>query len=246
VRSLGVAVALLLVLLSARTEAGRRRFGWSYDTETVPQRGVELETWVTEQTGALPWAALRWMTVFGLTDELELAIPVELVWRDPPGDVPARTAFETWGLEARWRLAPADPVEAGPFVTLLRLGVNRRVIDRKTVEVEGNVVFSLALECPRLYAVLDLGGRLTRAEDDTNLTGNVGAGLAFAVLEDLRLGAEAIVEHQALVDEGRTWVGAGPTLSLTHGRMWLVATLPVGLNDEAPNFLPRVLWAIAF
>jgi len=241
-------LALFLVICSfaPSVQAGRRRFGGSYDTETVPQRGVELETWVSEQTGAAPLAALRWMTVFGLTDELELALPVEIVWRDLPDPMPNRTAFEAWGLEARWRLAPADPVEAGAFVPLMRLGVFRRVLERRTVEVEGNVVFSLALDAARLYAVLDLGGRLVVTEDDSALTGIVGTGLAVAATEDLRFGLEVLFEHHTLVDATTSWIAAGPNLSLTHGRLWLAASLAIGLSSEAPNFLPRVLWGIAF
>jgi hypothetical protein len=40
-RSLGLCA--LLILGSGSASAGRRLLAWPYDTETLPQRGVEIE-----------------------------------------------------------------------------------------------------------------------------------------------------------------------------------------------------------
>src|SRR5215470_14351616 len=90
-RSLTAFGAVLAVLFVGATVgpafAGRTRFGWITDTETIPQRAVELESWVLEQDGkgadgvpktdqTLVW----WAPVIGLTDRLELALPVEIAF----------------------------------------------------------------------------------------------------------------------------------------------------------------------
>jgi hypothetical protein len=238
-------LALVASLLPGPASAGRRRFGWPYDTETVPERGVELETWVSETTGTPKTTWVRWMTVFGLTDELELALPIDLVWRDLPPPNRNRTALEEWGLEVRWRLASADPVEAGAFVPLVRLGVFRHVIDRDSVEVEGNLVLSLAFG--PAYAVLDAGAELHASDDgDQSLLAKVALGLAVETATDLRVGFEAMFEHKALEEQELTWLAVGPVLSYTHGRIWLTGSLLIGLTPDAPDLLPRVLWGIAF
>src|SRR5437870_1494470 len=79
-------VAGLATSLSFETAAfgGRTRFGWLHDTETVQQRTVELENWFVEQDGEKYAGGTRdenliwWGPVIGITDRLELALPLEI------------------------------------------------------------------------------------------------------------------------------------------------------------------------
>ena len=80
-RSVLLAALAAGLLHSATAHAGRSRFGWLYDTDTVPERSVELEAWVQEEDGkggedeTLVWLA----PVVGLTSRLRQAgITVEL------------------------------------------------------------------------------------------------------------------------------------------------------------------------
>ena len=114
-----------------------------------------------------------------------------------------------------------------------------------SVEVEGNLVLSLAFGPG--YAVLDAGATVHVADDDDQaLAARVGLGAAVETLADLRVGFEVVFEHHALEEVEQTWLAAGPVLSYTHGRLWLAASLPIGLSPDAPDLQPRVLWGIAF
>src|SRR5262245_65709667 len=75
-------VMLGALLLPSVARAGRTRFGWLYDTETVPERGVELETWMLEEDGKgsppVDESSLWLAPVVGVTDRVELAFPIEI------------------------------------------------------------------------------------------------------------------------------------------------------------------------
>src|SRR5262249_25083986 len=114
---------LLIVVLcaAAPAHAGRSRFGWLYDSETLPARIVEIESWVQEEDGkggedeTLLWLA----PILGLTNQIELAFPVEWTLTETATSSTAR--FERYGVELRLRLNEPDPVEAGPFGALIRV-----------------------------------------------------------------------------------------------------------------------------
>jgi hypothetical protein len=231
----------VLTVSAAEAGAARRRFAWLWDTEVEPQRIVELEWWLWERTGyARSVAVLSAAGVVGLTDNLELALPFEVVWR-PETD---RTQLEDYGLDLRWRLASADPARAGRIVPLVRLGV-RRLIQEDAVRFEGNVVVSFDL-ARALRAVVDVGATAATDENEVYLT--YGAGLTYGLSDELWIGAEAYGEKafSSSGEEGPMWISAGPNLSFTHGRFWVTAALPIGLHREAPDFLPRIIWATAF
>src|ERR1044071_8577310 len=120
-------LTVLLLLFPAVAHAGRTRFGWLYDTETVPERGVELETWMLEEDGKgsppVDESSLWWARVSGVTDGVELAFPLEVSFA---GDaMGSRTDLSRFGAEIRWRLTSPDPAESGPFSALVRLAAKR-------------------------------------------------------------------------------------------------------------------------
>jgi hypothetical protein len=73
-----------------------------------------------------------------------------------------------------------------------------------------------------------------------------GVGISLALTPDLHLGAE-VYAWQTLASGSppESWISAGPNLSFSHGRFWITAALPVGLNSGAPDFLPRIIWGTA-
>jgi hypothetical protein len=237
-------VALYLVaLFPASAHGGRTHFGWLYGTTTLPQRTVELETWFLEESGKgddqLDEALLWWGPVLGLTDEVELAVPVEVGWREVPFDAP-ETEIERFGAEMRWRLVPSDPVEAGALAPLVRFGVKRVVPRRGIYQTEADAVLSYDLG--RIHVALDLGA-IARIGEGVYVELRPGAGTSVRVFRELRLGAEAYAEI-GLREESSTWVTAGPNLSWALGRFWIAASAPVGLRGI--DIAPRVNMAIAF
>ena len=236
---LPVACCLFALLLSvpAPADAGRRRLGWSSDTDLLPQRGAELEWWLYERIeGDHTEAFLATYGVVGLLDTVELAFPIELSWDDEEG-----TALEGYGVEARWRLAPADPAKVGPVIPVVHAGV-RRLVRRETARLDAGLVVSFDLGA-RLRVLVDVDAAVRTDSGDGFLI--YGGGPSFAVTQDVFIGAE-LYGVMAFDDPDQAWLSAGPTVAVTHGRFWLTATFPVGLMARAPDFVPRLIWAMAF
>ena len=235
---------LAVLLLAAPVQAGRTPYGWLEGTEVVPERGVELETWVQDLDNVGPLARdetqLWWAAVIGVTDQLEVALPIEVAWQRA-GVVPGTTSLERWGAEARYRLVTSDPVEAPALVPLVRVAVKREVDERKAATVEAEAALSYQRGC--WQAQVNLAARqLIHAGEDSVLV-RPAAGVSVAVTSELRLGAEAVASIFAR-GAGTDWVAAGPNLAWTHGRFWLAASLPVGLSSI--DAAARVRWGIAF
>jgi hypothetical protein len=246
VRSVGLAI-VALVLAEGAAHAGRSHFGWLYDTETVPERGVELEQWITDQHRQGPTheneTSLWWAPVIGITDQLELALPIDWQWTSADYPASPRTFLANYGAELRYRFVTADPVDAPALVPLLRVAVDKLVIEKEAYELQADAVLSYS--CGRVHAVANLGayGEIHRGTD-TYATRS-GAGVSIEVTEELRLGAEVYGEYglsSGAPDDD--WIIAGPDLSWTHGRFWLSAGYGVGVYQISSA--PRIKWAVAF
>jgi hypothetical protein len=233
---LGVAV-LVVGLVARDAGAGRRRFAWLADTEVMPERTAELEWWVWERTEDGPrFVYLAVAGVIGLSDHLELSLPLELGVR---GDGPGNLAG--YGIELRARLASPDPARTGPLVPLVRAAA-RRLVQTDEARLDLGVV--LSLDAGALRVVVDAGGYALTGRERYALAG--GAGLSWRVAGELAAGVEAYAELPLDESDDEAWITAGPSLAFTHGRFWVAASLPIGLHGAAPDLLPRIQWAIAF
>lgn len=232
-----LALAVGWVVLGQRDAAADgRRFAWLWDTETLPERTVDLEWWASEETDSN--AMLTIATVVGITDTLELAVPLEVTWRARTDS----TDFSSYGLELRWRLVSADPGKAGPIVPFVRVAVRREIqLDAASIEGEAAVTVDLT---PNLRAVADLGITGVTRIDEVYSTG--GVGMSYTLVQDLHVGFELYAWKTVSSNgPGETWFSVGPNLSFSHGRFWITAALPIGINSSAPDFLPRVIWGTA-
>jgi hypothetical protein len=232
-----VAGAILAVVGVGAGDAGaaRRRFGWLYDTETVPERTTEVEWWVWERPRGLRTIYFTVEGVVGLTDTIELGLPLE-VWT-------TGATLAVYGLEARWRLFSADPAKAGPIVPLIRAGV-LRFGQTDSWRCELDLVVSIDLG-RSVHLVGDAGGYFDSFDSRYYLTG--GAGVSVAVTDELGLGAEIYSEASiATRGQDERWLSLGPNLTYTHGRFWVTAAVPFGVTRDAPDVVPRITWAVAF
>lgn len=244
------ALAFMIVacLVPRAAHAGRSFYGWLYGTEVLPERGVELQTWLFETNGRYGSGArttsLWWGPLIGVTDQLELSLPVEMSWIDPGDSDAAATpsfGFRRYGLEARYRLVTSDPVEAPPFVPLVRVAVKRDVADSKALLVEGDAVASY--EVGAVHALIDVGVYGDIKSNDRKWNVRPGAGVSIAVTSELRVGAEAYLELD-LDSSSDSWAVVGPNLAWTHGRFWLSGSFGIGVYHI--DTAPRVMWGIAF
>jgi hypothetical protein len=237
---------LVLLSLEGAAHAGRSTLAWTYDTETVPERGVELEQWVSDEHRQGPDHAydtnIWWAPVIGVTDQLELALPIEWDWTKSDVQSP-RTVLSRFGAELRWRLVTSDPVEAPAWVPLIRLAVKRPIYEAEAVQVEADAVVSYTVG--RLHAVADLGGYAILQPYGNVLATKSGAGVSISVTDELRLGGEVYGEKELSGgSDDETWLIAGPNLEWTHGRIWITAGFGIGLYQITSA--PRIKWGVAF
>jgi hypothetical protein len=233
-----------LLLVAAPAHAGRSPFAWSYGSEVNPVRMVEIETWISEENqvgGSESETLIWWGITVGLTDHLELAVPIELAAGSPGGDAGFDTDLERWGGELRYRFDSPDPVAAGRFATLARLGVMREVASRGEFRAEADLVVQLALD--RVVLGVDLGIIAEHAPRDTKLELTPGAGIGVRAVGELHLGAEVFGEVH--VDSDSTdWLVVGPAASVTRGRFWIAAAYGIGVVGI--RTAPRVKLGIQF
>lgn len=245
-----LALGFLACVLPRTAYAGRTFYGWLYGTEVVPERGVELQTWVQDESDKYStrnketW--LAWGPLVGITDQLELGLPVELEWADviTPGMPPAERVsftFKRFGIEARYRLTSPDPVDAPALVPLVRVAVKRDVTARSTARVEGDAVVSY--QAGTVQVLADVGFTGDIASSSSHFEVHPGVGVSVLATGELRVGAE-IYSELSLDTQSESWAVAGPDLSWTHGRFWVSGAFGIGLYRV--QVAPRVIWGIAF
>jgi hypothetical protein len=230
--------AVVIVWSAVPAHAGRTHFAWLYGSEVIPERGVEIENWILEENkkgdAKTDETSFWWGPVVALTQHLEFAISTEAA------DETSGVHFTRWGAEARYRVQSPDPIDAGPFSTLFRVGAKRLIHDRAGVRAEADVVAGYA--AGPAVASVDVGAIFEHSPDGDHVELRPGAGVSFRVADDFRLGAEAYAEL-ITKGEGTSWLVIGPTASLTHGRFWGAATLGIGLFGIRDA--PRLTFGVA-
>lgn len=225
--------------------AGRSFFGWLSGSEVMPERSVELQNWIDEEN-VLAQEADRseshwWVSPqIGITDQLELGLPLGIQWGRTPG-MPGTTALYEYGAELRYRMVTQDPEDAPPFAPLVRLSVHRLVLARDVIQPE--IGFVGTYETGGVAIGMDIGLRGDLSREAHHFEARPGVGVSILVGADVRLGAEAFAQL-SLDDKDKSWAVAGPNLSWTHGRFWLSATYGIGVYRIKDA--PRMQWGIAF
>jgi hypothetical protein len=230
--------AAVLVAFAAPAHAGRSHFGWLYGTDIVPERGVELETWITEEnqkgdahTGE---TAFWWGPVMALTAHVEMAISIEA------NEEAGSPNFTKWGADVRYRPQSPDAIDAGPFATKFRFGAKRLILERPGVRVEGDAIASYT--AGRVIALIDAGAIYQHLPDGDEAELRPGGGVSIKAVDDLRFGIETYGELIVKGDD-TSWLVAGPTVSLTSGRFWGAATYGIGLFGIRDA--PRLTFGVA-
>jgi hypothetical protein len=240
-----MAVLLVACLLPRTASAGRSFYGWLYGTEVMPERGVELQTWIVEENDKYATHVKEdslWVgPVVGITDQLELSLPLEMEWTVSDTTPTPSFTVRRFGIEARYRLAPQDPAEATPLVPLVRVAAKRDVTVRDDVRLEADGVVSY--DAGRLNVLVDIGFISDVQSSNTHSELRPGAGLSIRAVGDLRVGAE-VYSELSLDARRESWALIGPDLSWTHGRFWVSGAFGVGIYHV--RTAPRVMWGIAF
>jgi hypothetical protein len=235
-----VAGLAVLAMAPRPAHAGATDFGWLYGTEVMPERGIELQTWLAEEN-RLDDAGREtqwWLgPSIGLTDRLELVLPVQI--NHDFGGGFTYNGLWSYGAELRYRFVTPDPVDRPAFAPLVRVAVNRMVYTPGAVDVQADLVGSY--EAGRVLALVDLGGDAEVSSSGHQLTLMPGAGVSVRIRPALRVGIES---HAELPDGGTSWLIIGPDLAWTFGRLWLSAAYGFGVLHGGNA--PKVQWGIAF
>jgi hypothetical protein len=238
----------LVVVAPAQAHAGRTFYGWLYGTDVMPERGAEIHTWISDESDLKDEGhadETQWLIqpTIGITDQVELLLPVDFVWSKVPGAMPsARTALFSYGAEVRYRMVSSDPVDAPPLVPLLRVAVKRIIVERDTVQPEADLV--VAYQQDRINATADLGFQGDVSQNTQHFELHPGAGVSIETLPQLRFGAEVFAEIMLDDNAGSTWATVGPNMAWSHGRSWISAAFGVGVYNIKDS--GRLQWGIAF
>ncbi len=239
---------VLVMAVPASAHAGRTFYGWLQDTQVMPERGAEIQTWISDESDLKDEGhsnETSWLVqpAIGITDQLELDLPVQFTWSATPGAMPpAHTALDSYGAEIRYRMVSQDPVDAPPLAPLVRLAVKRLVTERDTLQPEADVVVSYQQD--RIHALVDLGALGDISQNLQHFEVRPGAGVSIEVVDQLRFGAEVYSEIMLDDNGGSTWAVVGPNMAWSHGRSWLSASFGIGVYNIKDT--GRLQWGIAF
>ena len=227
--------------------AGRTYYGWLYGTEVMPERGAEIQTFVSEENILTHEARASdsdwWFApAIGINDQLELVLPVEMDWTVSDDQGP-RFTFVNYGAELRYRLVTQDPTDKPAFAPLVRIALKRVVTGgRDTWQPEGDIVASY--DVTRVQLLADVGVIADLSSELTHFELHPGFGVSVLTVSSLRFGAEAFGEIDLDNNGGRSWAAAGPNIAWSHGRTWLSAAYGIGIY--AIRDAPKINWGIAF
>jgi hypothetical protein len=247
VRASLVLLSVLVAFTPGTAHAGRTFYGWLYGSEVMPERGAELQSWVSEHNFENR-TETTWLfgAQVGVTDQLEIGLPLEIDWfrfTNEMGMPVAGTVFSRFGIEARYRFVTQDPVDAPALVPLLRVGVKRLIVNRDAFQPEADFVLSYESGIVQVLADIGFVAQVDTDPSDTQYQFRPGLGVSVLAAEDLRFGAEVLAQ---VPSEGDAWVIAGPNVAWTHGRFWISGAFGVGLIQDRIKHAPRVQWGIAF
>ena len=235
-----------VVASSGSASAGRTFYGWLYGTEVMPERGVEMQTWIyevddLETNNHSKTTSLWWGPLIGVTDQLELALPIEFEWISADG-MGTNFTLQRFGVEARYRFVSQDPEDMPPFAPLARLAIKRDVVLRDITRLEGDLVASY--QAGDVHVLADLGIIGEVSADVQTFEARPGAGISINLVEELRIGAEFYSELELQNDDSKSWAGIGPNFAWTFGRFWLSGAFLVGIYHV--KVAPRFMWGVAF
>jgi hypothetical protein len=242
-----ILVFAALIATPGTARAGRSFYGWLFGSEVMPERGAEIQTFVDEENLKSHEDNARethwWVSPFiGITDQIEIGLPVEIMWSRTDAPMSAKTNLYNYGAELRWRLVSQDPVDKPAFAPLVRVALKRIVTGPRDVwQPELDVVGSY--DTGGIQVLGDLGMVGAVGPDAQEFEVAPGAGISIKAYDELRLGAE-VFARIPLSDTDQTWAAIGPNLAWSHGRSWISAAYGIGLYHIRDA--PRLNWGIAF
>jgi hypothetical protein len=256
-----VLVALTLVA-SLDAGAARRPFVVAYDTSTLAEGDVEVETWVdfvaprNEDSQWRWWLGPRWAPFEGV--EVAALTALTQGFNNPYTNGPSGAQFWAELLEARWRLFDR------PFgAVVLELNVRIPMANDLPWQIAPSLTWTSRFKRVSLTAQLGYAAGLPNswqraAMDDTSyhwFTWSGGVAVVavqgeVAPLLQIALETFGIVAARGLNDLTDLGLAAGPvanlgpTVTVAKGRLWLGVGCLFGLSFASPTPFVRAVFGI--
>jgi hypothetical protein len=255
----GVLLALALGLGAAPAEAARTYHLFMDQSQLLAEGDVELETWIWAQ-GQIPNSEMPLTTVWlwmgpvvGISSHLELQLPLQIV------GTPDNAVLYALSLVARYRIftreddtgfqplirmeyqQPLSQYSGPPELKILLVGDYG---GPNAVQFTANIGVQIGLPFLQSSAS-ELPGQNQKS---VSVLGTAAVGISIPVATGLRIGAE-FDGQTPLAGTTRPNVGQlflGPSLSWTHGPIWVTFGNLFGLTRNSNRYLPKVLWGITF
>lgn len=239
-------LALLAIALPAR--ANERRFGYSYESSTLPRGAIEFENWATLERGTRADDLARSVGFqheleFGLTDRLQLDVYLaDWTWSDPLR-AESRTHYDDSAVTLKYNHVDAalSPVGLASY--------HEVKIGDEFLELENKLILEARRERFTWVHNLTLEAEWEGAHLDQR-SGEIqnSFGVSYAQSPRISFGAE-FVHELPLPDweaHGKSNLFAGPNASLRFGGSagwWLTTTAlaQVSGSDDEPRYQLRVI-----
>jgi hypothetical protein len=238
-----------LLALTATTEAGSRRFTYSYETTTMAKGAMELESWVTWKTDKaadpdFERFDIRHEFEYGVTDRLQLAFYFA-DWRyEENATESGKTEFRDVAVEAIYNLT--DP-NTTPFGSAL-YGEIKGSDD--FIELEAKLL--LQKNIGQWMFVYNVGGEIGWEDNYESDFAELmqSAGVSYQINPSWSVGTELL--HEIAVPDvdtiGDSAVYLGPNVAWRNDRFSVALTglwQLTSLSDE-PDFQLRTIFAVDF
>ncbi len=228
---------LLAVALAAASpaHADRRSYVWSYEYQTKPPGGVDLEHYLTSKTSSTKAAV---QTAWEQKIELEIGLTerwdfsVYQIFSQPPGGSFQYDAFQ---FRTRYRLGQAGQWPVDP---LLYVEYHRPSDLGRPNRFEGKLI--LAHDIRRVNLVANLIEEVNFAPGVEWKTGYT-AGISFEPRPIVKFGVEV---YGGLATQGGKTHNLGPTISLARDKWYYTIGVGFGLNKASNDIEARAILGI--
>jgi len=233
-------LAMAMILASALfapnpARADRRSYVWTYDYQTKPPGGIELEHYLSARTGDIDavgqtaWEHRVELEV-GLTNRWDVSI--YQIFNQPPDGALRYDAFQ---LRTRYRIGEAGQYFADP---LLYFEYRRAQDLTSPNKAEGKLI--LARDFQKLNVAINLIEEVAFAPGTEWETG-YSAGMSFEPHPIVKIGAEAFGQLATEEDKAHYF---GPTMSLARDGWFYTFGFGFGLNEHADDLRARAILGI--
>jgi hypothetical protein len=230
----GIAAA---AFVAAPAHADRRSFGYTYEYQTMPEGGLDLEVWATQVRPEFGDRATGFEFMleieYGITDHWDIAF--YQVFAQGPGETDA-FAFDATKVESRYRFAERGewPIDVLAYFEVVKpLREDAVELEAKAILARdvGPITFAL-----NLIAELELG-------DDVHFIPGWSLGATWEVVPAFHIGAETFGERNE-DDTVHAWIG--PALSWAPSpKLWVTASAGFGLTSTSDDLLVRLVFGIS-